>query len=158
MRLYPPLTNRLIAYTHLETTWDSAKPRDLSLGSGVKCTFELECGVSLPALSGGKEVYSTLGKVLQWRTEKGRREEGQRASERRNFGEKCGRREYVHMYMCAHLYTYVHTFSYTPSHFLSPSPLIILISFFSKFRKICHLAWYAINILNYKWLASIGAV
>lgn len=94
-------------------TWDSAKPRDLSLGSGVKCPFELECGVSLPALSGGKEVYSTLGKVLQWRTEKGRREEGQRASERRNFGEKCGRREYVHMYMCVHLYTYVHTFSYT---------------------------------------------
>ena len=56
-------------------TWDSAKPRDLSLVSGVKRPFGLECGVNLPALSGGTEVCSVLGKVLQWRTEKGSREE-----------------------------------------------------------------------------------
>lgn len=56
-------------------TWDSAKPRDLSLVSGVKRPFGLECGVNLPALSGGTEVYSALGKVLAWRTKKGGREE-----------------------------------------------------------------------------------
>lgn len=82
-------------------------------------------------------------------------QQGREAASERNFGEKCGQRvsasfSIVHMYMCAHLYTYVHIFSYIPPHFLSPSPLVFLISFFSKFKKICHLAWYVINIFNYK--------
>lgn len=76
MQLYPPLTNRLIADTHLEMTWDSAKPRDLSLVSGVKCPFELECGVSLPALSGGKGGLLNLGEGIAVEDREGQKGRG----------------------------------------------------------------------------------